>query len=105
MSKPCRTLAAPLIIDVYAQGLTGEQRSLSVTFARYFLPQVFFYGLSATIGAILNTRGRFAAPMWAPVLNNVVLIGTGLLFIGLTSGQPVAKLTNLSVATALRLAR
>jgi putative peptidoglycan lipid II flippase len=90
-------LAAPLIIDVYAQGLTGEQRSLSVTFARYFLPQVFFYGLSATIGAILNTRGRFAAPMWAPVLNNVVLIGTGLLFIGLTSGQPVAKLTNLDV--------
>jgi putative peptidoglycan lipid II flippase len=90
-------LAAPLIIDVYAQGLTGEQRSLSVTFARYFLPQVFFYGLSATIGAILNTRGRFAAPMWAPVLNNVVLIGTGLLFIGLTSGQPVAKLTNLGV--------
>ncbi len=74
-------LAAPLIIDVYAHGLTGEQRSLSVTFARYFLPQVFFYGLSATIGAILNTRGRFAAPMWAPVLNNLVLIGTGALFI------------------------
>jgi putative peptidoglycan lipid II flippase len=90
-------LAAPLIIDVYARGLTGEQRSLSVTFARYFLPQVFFYGLSATMGAILNTRGRFAAPMWAPVLNNIVLIGTGLLFIGLTSGQPVAKLTNLDV--------
>jgi len=90
-------LAAPLIIDVYAQGLTGQQRSLSVTFARYFLPQVFFYGLSATIGAILNTRGRFAAPMWAPVLNNLVLIGTGLLFISVTEAVPVAKLTNLQV--------
>ncbi|HWF42928.1 MAG TPA: lipid II flippase MurJ, partial [Acidothermaceae bacterium] len=90
-------LAAPLIIDVYAQGLTGQQRSLSVTFARYFLPQVFFYGLSATIGAILNTRGRFAAPMWAPVLNNLVLIGTGLLFISVTEAVPVAKLNNLQV--------
>jgi len=89
-------LAAPFIIDLYARGLTGEQRSLSVTFARYFLPQVFFYGLSATIGAILNTRGRFAAPMWAPVLNNLVLIGTGALFIAVTSGQPLAKLTNLN---------
>ena len=90
-------LAAPLIIDVYAQGLTGQQRSLSVTFARFFLPQVFFYGLSATIGAILNSRGRFAAPMWAPVLNNLVLIATGLLFIALTSGVPAGKLSNLDV--------
>lgn len=90
-------VAAPWIIDVYARGLTGEQRSLSVTFARYFLPQVFFYGLSATIGAILNTRGRFAAPMWAPVLNNVVLIGTGVLFIAVTSDVPAGKLTNLDV--------
>jgi putative peptidoglycan lipid II flippase len=90
-------LAAPLIIDVYAHGLTGQQRSLSVTFARFFLPQIFFYGLSATMGAILNTRGRFAAPMWAPVLNNLVLIGTGLLFIDVTSGIPAAKLNDLGV--------
>jgi putative peptidoglycan lipid II flippase len=90
-------LAAPLIVDAYAHGLTGQQRSLSVTFARFFLPQVFFYGLSATIGAILNTRGRFAAPMWTPVLNNLVLIATGLLFINVTSGIPAAKLNNLDV--------
>jgi putative peptidoglycan lipid II flippase len=90
-------LAAPFIVDVYARDLTGQQRSLSVTFARYFLPQIFFYGLSATIGAILNTRGRFAVPMWAPVLNNLVLIGTGIAFIDVTSGVPAAKLNNLGV--------
>jgi len=90
-------VAAPWIVDLYARGLTGEQRSLSVTLTRYFLPQVFFYGLSATIGAILNTRGRFAAPMWAPVLNNLILIGVGVMFIHLTTGIPNDTLTRLGV--------
>ena len=90
-------IAAPWIVDLYARGLTGEQRSLSVTLTRYFLPQVFFYGLSATIGAILNTRGRFAAPMWAPVLNNLMLIGVGVVFIHLTTGIPNDTLTRLGV--------
>jgi putative peptidoglycan lipid II flippase len=62
-----------------------------VVFARYFLPQILFYGLSATIGAILNVRGRFAAPMWAPVLNNLVVIGVGIAFISIsTRGSSVA---------------
>src|SRR5262249_14804213 len=43
----------------------------------------------ATIAAILNVRGRFAAPMWAPVVNNVVVIATGLLFLAITTGAPV----------------
>ena len=51
-----------------------------MTFARYFLPQLLFYGIGATFGAILNVRGRFAAPMWAPVLNNLVVIGSGIAF-------------------------
>jgi putative peptidoglycan lipid II flippase len=90
-------LAAPVIVDLYARRLTGAQRDLAITFARYFLPQIFFYGLSATIGAILNSRGRFAAPMWAPVLNNLVLIVTGALFIAATSGIAAGKLAHLSV--------
>ena len=39
------------------------------------LPMIFFTGLSALISAVLNTRGHFAAPMWAPILNNLVVIG------------------------------
>ena len=38
------------------------------------LPMIFFTGLSALIAAVLNTRGHFAAPMWAPILNNLVVI-------------------------------
>jgi putative peptidoglycan lipid II flippase len=52
-----------------------------VVWAYFFIPQIFFYGMCSLIGAILNTRGRFAAPMWAPVVNNLVVIVVGALYI------------------------
>ena len=73
---------APAIIRLYLSG--GGQLSMATLFARFFLPQIFFYGLGALVGAILNVRGSFAPPMWAPALNNVVLILTGVLFIAVT---------------------
>jgi putative peptidoglycan lipid II flippase len=87
-------IAAPWIVDLYAGRFTQPQHQLAVVFARYFLPQILFYGLSATIGAILNVRGRFAAPMWAPVLNNVVVIGVGLAFISISSRSSSVALTS-----------
>ena len=79
---------APEIIALYGKDLHPDQRDLATTFARFFLPQVLFYGLGAVYGAILNTRGSFAAPMWAPVLNNVVVIVCGGLFLAMTHGTP-----------------
>ena len=74
-------LFAPLIVDVYLNQSVDEQtRHLAVVFARFFLPQILFYGLGAVLGAYLNTHGRFGPPMWAPVLNNVVVIVTLALF-------------------------
>ena len=60
-------------------------------FAFFFIPQIFFYGVSSLAGGVLNARGHFAAPMWTPVLNNIVVIGVLLLFmasggIGVTLG-------------------
>ena len=40
------------------------------------MPQIFFYGLFFLIGQVLNARERFGPMMWAPILNNVVSIGT-----------------------------
>ncbi len=75
-------ILAPQIIDLYANSdVTAADRDLAVLFARFFLPQVLFYGLGAVLGAYLNTRGSFGPPMWAPVLNNVVVIVTGLVFV------------------------
>ena len=72
---------APLVVDVYLpSSVSPHTRDLAITFARFFLPQVLFYGLGALLGAWLNTHGRFGPPMWAPVLNNVVVIGTLVVF-------------------------
>lgn len=80
---------APWIVRLYVGDSQPRVARLAVTFARYFLPQIFFYALGAVLGAILNVRGRFAPPMWAPVLNNLVVIATGILFIGVTQAGRV----------------
>ena len=68
------TLAASLLVDLYAHALTGPERHLTVIFAYFFIPQIFFYGVSSMAGGVLNARDRFAAPMWTPVINNLVVI-------------------------------
>jgi putative peptidoglycan lipid II flippase len=86
------TLLAVPLVDLYAGNIKGPPGSpgaaehhLMVIFAYFFIPQIFFYGMDALLGAILNTKGRFGANMWTPVINNVVVIIVGGLFI-LTEG-------------------
>src|SRR6185312_10301342 len=70
-------------------------------FAWLLLPIVFFTGLSGLIGAILNVRGHFAAPMWAPILNNLVVIaacGAFLLLYGSDGKLEIADMTPGKVA-------
>ena len=77
------TLAAGLLVELYAHGLTPPVRHLTLIFAFFFIPQIFFYGVSSLAGGVLNARGHFAAPMWTPVINNVVVIAVLLLFVAL----------------------
>ncbi|MFY1653454.1 murein biosynthesis integral membrane protein MurJ [Solwaraspora sp. WMMB762] len=69
--------AAPLLTLLYSSDRTTEEFRDLVTLLSYLmLPMIFFTGLSALVSALLNTRGHFAAPMWAPILNNLVVIAT-----------------------------
>jgi putative peptidoglycan lipid II flippase len=77
-------VAAPLVLRVYLPP-DSAYFHLAVVFAVFFFPQVLFYGLGAVLGAYLNAQGRFGPPVWTPVLNNVVVIVTGLLFVLLPS--------------------
>ena len=52
------------------------QIQLGVFFLRWFMPQIVFYGVGAVIIGLLQAHRRFAAPMFAPILNNLVVIGT-----------------------------
>ncbi|WP_078887603.1 murein biosynthesis integral membrane protein MurJ [Streptomyces sp. NRRL S-118] len=77
--------AAPAIVDAYTD-YSGPQAAMTTAFARYCLPQIFFLGLFTLLGQVLNARGRFGAMMWAPVLNNVVVISVFGLFLALAMG-------------------
>lgn len=81
-------LAAPLVIAIYATDKWSDADvDLAVTFARFCLPQIFFYGTFAMFQQMLNSRNRFGPPMYTPILNNVVVIGVGVWFLALTGGD------------------
>lgn len=93
-------LIAPLLIDLYTDWRPGSREfEVAVSLARFILPQLAFFGVGAIAGAILNTRDRFAAPMWAPVLNNVVVIAVLLAYMGLSTARGnIAKVTEGDLA-------
>jgi putative peptidoglycan lipid II flippase len=72
-------IAAPMIFRLYsldvADGVDAEVfRSAGTALTRIFLVQIMFYGLAALASAYLNSRRRFFAAAWSPILPNVVII-------------------------------
>ncbi|HVD27867.1 MAG TPA: lipid II flippase MurJ, partial [Mycobacteriales bacterium] len=74
-------LLAPLLTSLYGITDDPDQVRLANWLARILLIEIVFYGVGALAQAILNSRDVFGPPAWAPVLNNVIVIATGLLFI------------------------
>ncbi len=77
------TILAPILVHIYAAGWSSSQLALATAFAYICLPQIFFYGLYALLGEILNGRNVFGPFTWAPVANNVVALGGLVTFIAL----------------------
>jgi putative peptidoglycan lipid II flippase len=71
---------APLLTAVMASRAPAADQHLITVLGYLLLPEIFFYGVAALLAAILNTRGHFAAPMWTPILNNVIVIATAAAF-------------------------
>lgn len=72
-------VAAPWVMelflgDAYGKPELAAQRDSAIDFARFCLPQVFFYGMFVLVGQILNARGKFGPMMWAPIANNLVAV-------------------------------
>ncbi|WP_405018934.1 murein biosynthesis integral membrane protein MurJ [Kitasatospora sp. NBC_00070] len=84
---------APLIVDSYISYGPGDavQRDLTIALARYCLPAILFYGFFGLLGQVLNSRDRFGAMMWAPVLNNVVVIAVFSLYLAICVHATDAK--------------
>ena len=50
------------------------ERVVATTLLRWFVIQIAAYGCFALATALLNTRRRFVAPAWGPIVNNIVCI-------------------------------
>ncbi|TXH32760.1 MAG: murein biosynthesis integral membrane protein MurJ [Actinobacteria bacterium] len=93
-------LAAPWIVHLYATSeYSAREFDLAVAFARLCLPQIVFYGLYTMFSQVLNARGHFGSPMFAPIVNNIVVIGAAIAFIWVAGDQvDVATITDAQVA-------
>ena len=85
---------SPWIIRLYTVGVPAGQRQvvqdLASFFLRWFMPQIVFYGIGAVATGLLNAHRRFAVPMFAPILNNLIVIATFLTFAAMSHpGQAV----------------
>jgi putative peptidoglycan lipid II flippase len=88
-------IAAPLLMRLYLSGSYNDpalaaQRDSAIAFARYCLPQVFFYGMFALLGQVLNARGSFGPMMWAPIANNAIAIVVLVLYLFWFGALPAA---------------
>ncbi|MCW2814381.1 MAG: integral rane protein MviN [Nocardioides sp.] len=77
---------APQLMSLYLGDRFNEPDRVEhlasvVDFARFCLPQVFFYGMFVLVGQILNARGRFGPMMWAPIANNVISVGVLVVYL------------------------
>jgi putative peptidoglycan lipid II flippase len=100
-------LLAPWIVDLFTLRVSGrqatEQRDLATFFLRVFAPQVALYGFAAIAAGLLNAHGRFAVPMFAPIVNNLVVIAMFLAFAAITSGVPTDASVNDDVGLKVLL--
>jgi len=85
--------ASPLIFRIFSLNPSDEIdvdlfRSTGTNLTRLFVVQIFFYGLTAIASAILNSKRRFFAAAWTPVIANLVTIFTLLAIPRVTSMKP-----------------
>jgi putative peptidoglycan lipid II flippase len=86
-------VAAPWIMrimvsDVPHAAVREAEVQLGTFFLFFFIPQVLLYVGNVVATAVLNATGSFALPVFAPTVNNVVVIATYLIFAAMRKGQP-----------------
>lgn len=69
------------LVQLLAEGFEGEagKMELATNLSRVMFVYLFFIGISALFGAILNSLGIFGAPSFTPVLLNLSIIGAAAL--------------------------
>ena len=73
-------IGAPLIIKLFAPGFSHEQNKLilAVHMLRITFPYIFFISITALVGGVLNSFGRFGAAAFTPIFLNICMIVASL---------------------------
>jgi len=71
---------APWVVRLFAPGFMEDPArfELAVTMLRWTFSYLLFISLTACVGGVLNTYGRFGPPAFAPVLLNLIMIAAAL---------------------------
>ena len=87
-------LAAPFLTSVIAFGFEGERRALVIHLVRIFFPGAGLLVLSAWCLGVLNSHRKFFLSYTAPVVWNLAIIVSLVLFGGLHPGRLDASTLN-----------
>ena len=99
-------LLMPGLVLLMASGFAEDERlGLAVNYGRLAFPYILFISLAALLSGVLNASGRFVAAAAAPVLLNLVLIGSLVLArrmgwdagLALAWGVPLAGILQLAL--------
>ena len=82
---------SPLLIHIYTVGTSHSAAEVHAAtgLLRMFAPQLALYGWIVLTTALLNTRRRFAPPMFSPIANNLVVIAVLVVVRHLADGMSV----------------
>jgi putative peptidoglycan lipid II flippase len=94
------------IIRLYIHSGSPEERAEAIRLGgqllAMFMPQIVFYGVGAVMTGLLNANRHFGVPMFAPILNNLVVIAVGVTFHFLV-GQQVPQVGEVTTGQKLLL--
>ena len=80
----------PFLVMLMASGFAEDARfDMTVAFARITFPYILFISLAALLSGVLNSLGRFAAAAAAPVLLNIILIGS--MYLAYSMGADIGR--------------
>lgn len=85
------------LVGLYAtDSWSAQDFKIATLFAMWFIPQVFFYGVYTIASQVLNARDVFVLPMFAPIINNVIVIISALAFLVISDQVPTTETVSTS---------
>lgn len=69
-------LLSPWIVKAFTPGFDAQKYQLTVQLTQWMFPFIFFTGSAAVVMGILNALKAFSAPAAAPILLNLMMIGS-----------------------------